>query len=231
MDAPGAPEVTGAAGAAGAADDSGQSDLARPAGVYGAPRRGRGLAAAALLAAIVSLQSAAWAMELVQEPMPDPAIRQGQDATTTRMADEVAGSVVRENSGAAITPPQPPKSPLRLTKTATSKLPLELDALTAGWTKLNAGDAKAALESFAIAAGSQDTLLAQEGSLGKAYALWRLGQEDQAAGLFAGLVDQDFRVPEILPNLLLLLSKHGGPKAVEPYLRYLPENEREAWRK
>ena len=228
MDTPGAPEVTGAAGST---DDSSRSDLARPAGGRCAPHRGGGLAASTLLAAIVSLQSVAWPMELVQEPMPDPAIRQGQDATATRMADEVAGAVVRDNSGAAITPPPPPKSPLRLTKTATSKLPLELDALTAGWTKLNAGDAKAALESFAIAAGSQDTLLAQEGSLGKAYALWRLGQEDQAAGLFAGLVDQDFRVPEILPNLLLLLSKHGGPKAVEPYLRYLPENERAAWRK
>jgi len=170
-------------------------------------------------------------MNLVQEPMPDPARREAQAAVTTRQADDLAGSVTRERAGTDISPPEPPKARLRLDRREPPRLPGELEALSKGWESLNAGDAQGALASFGEASGSRDKLLAQEATLGKAYALWRLGRADQAEALFTTLADQEYRLPEVLPNLLLLLYKRGGPKAVEPYLHLLPEQDRDAWRK
>lgn len=163
--------------------------------------------------------------------MPDPARRQAQERSVDRSADSAASTVVRETGGADITPPVKPEARLKRGKPERRASARDLEALGIGWEQLNAGDFPTALASFGRAAVSADKLIAQEAELGKAYALWRQGRETLAEAAFRKLVDQGFRVPEVLPNLLFLLHKRGGPKAVEPYLRYLPEEDRAIWRR
>jgi len=186
----------------------------------------------ALLAPSLETPRRAWsAPTVVQESMPDPALRQATPGTVTRQPGQAEPSVTYSSEGNDSTPPSP-GTPLRMgPKPAKASLPLELDALARGWDKLNAGDPAQALASFDKAARSVDALVAREALMGKGYALWRLGREDQAEAIFKQLVDQEFRVPEVLPNLLFLLHKRGGPKAVAPYLDLLPESERDIWRK
>lgn len=191
----------------------------------------RGILRLAVLAAVLALPVAAEALEPVREPLPGSVVREGQDTGVQSRTGHLDATVSRESGGADITPPSPSVSPYRLPKKKPGKAPGELDALNTGWEQLSAGDPQAALESFETAAASKDTLLAREASLGKGYALWRLGRESRAEEIFKTLVDQDFRLPEVLPNLLFLLRKRGGAKAVEPYLKYLPEQDRDIWRK
>lgn len=139
--------------------------------------------------------------------------------------------MTRETGGADITPPVPPVSKLRRGKPVRSRLPGDMEALNEGWNRLSKEEAQDALKFFTQAASSPDKLLSLEAMLGQAYSQWRLGNNAQAEALFMSLVDQQFRVPEVLPNLLFLLRKRGGPQAVEPYLRYLPEADRDIWRK
>lgn len=196
-------------------------------------RHGRfsALCASCLLAASLLPPAPGLAARVEQQPMPDPAARQAQDARVTRGPMEPGPTVERTSEGFDAASPARPKPRLRLEKTIPPAPSLELDTLATGWEKLNAGQTEAALAAFEKASGSPDALVAQEARLGKAYTLWRQGREDQAEALFRQLVDQDFRVPETLPDLLFLLHKRGGPKAVEPYLHLLPESERDIWRK
>lgn len=177
------------------------------------------------------LPSPATAVTITREPMPDPALHEPLEGTASQAPDPVALSVQRESVGTDIAPPvkTPPK--LSRGKPVQRQFVRDLDALGIGWERLNAGDLPAALASFRQAEASTDKLIAQEASLGMGYAYWRQGREAQAEAKFKALFDQGFRVPEVLPNLLYLLHKRGGPKAAEPYLKYLPENERAAWRR
>ena len=189
------------------------------------------LARGAALAALLALPAAAKALELVQEPMPVQTTRESQNIDSLKRFAQPEVRVERESAGTGISQPVKQDSPYRLGKKKLVQTPGELAALNAGWESLNAGEYQAALKSFDAAAASKDLLLSREATLGKAYALWRVGREPQAEALFKTLVEQDFRVPEVLPNLLLLLRKRGGAKAVEPYLQYLPEQDRDIWRK
>lgn len=177
------------------------------------------------------LATPAQALTIIREPMPDPARRQALEGTADQAPEAVVPSVQRDSAGTDITAPG--KTPPKLARGKPSqRQPVrDLEALGNGWEQLNAGDTPAALEWFGQAAASTDKLIAQEASLGMGYAYWRQGREAQAEATFKALVDQGFRIPEVLPNLLFLLHKRGGPKAAEPYLKYLPENERAAWRR
>ncbi|WP_243359927.1 hypothetical protein [Fundidesulfovibrio terrae] len=206
------------------------TDCAAPA-LAGTKPRSRPIFRSVAVAAILALPVAASAFEPVREPLPGSVVRESQDTGGQSRAGQLDATVSRESGGTDITQPSPSVSPYRLPQKKPGKAPGELDALNTGWEQLSAGDPQAALESFETAATSKDTLLAREASLGAGYALWRLGRESQAEGIFKALVDQDFRLPEVLPNLLFLLRKRGGAKAVEPYLKYLPEDERDIWRK
>jgi hypothetical protein len=188
---------------------------------------GRPLAGAALL---VMLAVPAHALEPVRETLPGSVVRQPQDPGIQAGATRLDATVTRETTGTDVSAPPRPVSPYRLPPKKAGKAPGDLEALNMGWQRLGDADPQAALAAFEAAAASKDRLLAQEANLGKAYALWRLGREAQAEGIFKSLVEQDFRVPEVLPNLLILLRKRGA-KAVEPYLKYLPEDERDTWRK
>lgn len=181
------------------------------------------------LAAVLATPAAA--VTITRESMPDPARHQALEGTADQAPDPVATSVQRESAGTDVTAPvkTPPK--LSRGKPAQRKPVRELEALGVGWDKLNAGDMPAALASFRQAEASADKLIAQEAALGMGYAYWRQGREEQAEAKFKALIAQGFRIPEVLPNLLYLLYKRGGPKAAEPYLKYLPENERAAWRR
>jgi len=163
--------------------------------------------------------------------MPDPAGRTAQDARALPRGDEPGASVARDSSGALVSPPVPaPPALARGRNAGRSSIPRDLADLNQGWELLNAGQAAEALGRFQQARGSRDAMAAREATLGAAYAHWRLGREAQAEALFKSLVEADFRVPEVLPNLLFLLRKNGGPKAVEPYLHRLPEADRARWR-
>lgn len=177
------------------------------------------------------LASPATAVTITRDPMPDPALHQSLEGTANQSPDPLSPSVQRESMGTDITPPgkTPPK--LARGKPAQRQPVRDLDALGIGWERLNAGDTPAALASFGQAEASTDKLISQEAALGIGYAYWRQGREAQAEAKFKALIDQGFRIPEVLPNLLYLLYKRGGPKAAEPYLKYLPENERAAWRR
>lgn len=179
-----------------------------------------------------ALASPGAAVTITRESMPDPAQHQPLEGTARQAPDPVALSVQRDSVGTDIAPPAktPPKL-ARGKKTVQRQPARDLETLGIGWERLNAGDIPAALASFVQAEASTDKLIAQEASLGVGYAYWRQGREAQAESKFKALIDQGFRVPEVLPNLLYLLHKRGGPKAAEPYLKYLPENERAAWRR
>lgn len=192
-------------------------------------RKGRHLTLCGALTAVLAAPAAA--VTITREPMPDPARHQALEGTADQAPDPLSLSVQRESLGTDITPPikTPPK--LSRGKPAQRQPVRDLEALGIGWERLNAGDTPAALASFGQAEASTDKLIAQEASLGMGYAYWRQGREAQAEAKFNALIDQGFRIPEVLPNLLYLLYKRGGPKAAEPYLKYLPENERAAWRR
>lgn len=183
------------------------------------------------LTLLAALASPSLAANVTREPMPDPARHQALEGTADQAPDAVAPSVQRESVGTDISPPvkTPPK--LARGKPAQRQPARDLEALGVGWERLNAGDTPAALASFGQAEASTDKLIAQEAALGIGYAYWRQGREAQAEAKFKALIEQGFRIPEVLPNLLYLLYKRGGPKAAEPYLKYLPENERAAWRR
>ncbi|WP_027191376.1 tetratricopeptide repeat protein [Fundidesulfovibrio putealis] len=183
------------------------------------------------LTLLAALASPSLAATVTREPMPDPARHQALEGTADQAPDAVAPSVQRESVGTDISPPvkTPPK--LARGKPAQRQPARDLEALGIGWERLNAGDTPAALASFGQAEASTDKLISQEATLGIGYAYWRQGREAQAEAKFKALIEQGFRIPEVLPNLLYLLYKRGGPKAAEPYLKYLPENERAAWRR
>lgn len=163
--------------------------------------------------------------------MPDPARKSAQDARARPTGDEPGASVTRDSSGALVSPPVPAAPALARGRNAgRASIPQDLANLNQGWQHLNAGQAAEALGHFQQARASRDAVAAREAALGAAYAHWRLGREAQAEALFKDLVEADFRVPEVLPNLLFLLRKRGGPKAVEPYLHLLPEADRARWR-
>lgn len=178
-----------------------------------------------------ALASPAAAVTITREPMPDPARHQALEGTADQTPDTTGASVQRDSGGTDITPPAKTPPKLARGKPAQRQPVRDLEALGIGWERLNADDIPAALASFGQAEVSTDKLIAQEASLGMGYAYWRQGREAQAEAKFKALIDQGFRVPEVLPNLLYLLHKRGGPKAAEPYLKYLPENERAAWRR
>lgn len=177
------------------------------------------------------LAAPAEAVTITREPMPDPALHQSLEGTANQSPDAAGPFVQRESGGTDITPPAKTPPKLARGKPVMRQPVRDLETLSIGWERLNAGDIPAALASFGQAEASTDKLIAQEASLGMGYAYWRQGRETQAEAKFKALIDQGFRIPEVLPNLLYLLHKRGGPRAAEPYLKYLPENERAAWRR
>jgi len=200
----------------------------RPRGPGGTPWT----AAAGLLAVLcLAAPPASSALTLKQEPMPPVPRREAQGAVVDRVPDQSERYVIRERDGTDITPPAKAKPKMVRGKPPRRDVPRDMENLSKGWDSLGDGDAARALELFEKAAKSPDKLLAREAELGQAYSLWKLGREDDAEAMFKKLLDLGFRPPEVLPNLLFLLYKKGGPKAVEPYLHLLPETEREIWRK
>lgn len=185
----------------------------------------------ALLLAALCLALPAWAAakQVRQEPLPAAIQREAQAQEVERTGD--GQSVTRERGNTDISPPVKARPRNIMGDPPSKNVPLDMESLSKGWDRLGAGDAAQALAHFQRAARSPDRLLAKEAQMGQAYALWRLGREDEAEAVFKRLLDLGFRTPEVLPNLLFLLHKKGGPKAVEPYLHLLPEQDRDIWRK
>lgn len=183
-----------------------------------------------LLAALcLALPALAAAKQVRQEPLPAWIQREAPAQEVERAED--GQSVTRERGNTDISPPVKARPRNIMGDPPRKNVPLDMESLSMGWDRLGAGDAAQALAYFQRAARSADRLLAKEARMGQAYALWRLGREDEAEAGFKTLLELGFRTPEVLPNLLFLLHKKGGPKAVEPYLHLLPEQERDIWRK
>ncbi|GFK94120.1 hypothetical protein NNJEOMEG_01959 [Fundidesulfovibrio magnetotacticus] len=194
----------------------------------------RRLLSAFPMAALLGLAAAiALAQPTVtRDPSPDHAVRAPLNQLVTPAPAQPDATVQRDDSGTLVSPYQPAPPGLAMGRNqGRASIPLDMENINQGWDHLNAGQPADALAHFEKAQRSKEQGLAAEATLGSAYALWRLGRETQAAESFKTLVDAGFRLPETLPNLLFLLHKRGGPKAVEPYLQLLPEEDRARWRK
>ena len=177
----------------------------------------------------LAIPAAAAQRQVAQQPQNAAIQRDAPNQEVERTED--GQSVTRERGNTDISPPVKPKPRNLMGDPPRKNVPLDMESLSKGWERLGAGDAAQALAYFLRAANSPDRLIAREAEMGQAYALWRLGREDEAEAVFKKLLDVGFRTPEVLPNLLFLLHRKGGPKAVEPYLHLLPEQERDIWRK
>jgi tetratricopeptide (TPR) repeat protein len=96
-----------------------------------------------------------------------------------------------------------------------------------GWEYYNDGDYPRALELFGYASRFADA--SDEAALGSAYCRLRLGDRAAALRLFEGLAGREYRLKDVLPNILALLVERGEHSRAYSYLNRLGWRERVGW--
>ena len=99
--------------------------------------------------------------------------------------------------------------------------------LSKGWEYLNAKNFQKAAELFTIAVNFDEAEL--EAKLGLSYALRNLDRAGEAAVLLEELVSEDFRIDEVLPDLVGLLVAEEKYKKARRYAGALDAGERREW--